>query len=183
MDRLPTMRAALALLAAVLLAGCERPPVETSQNGYRGTGMEQVVNPRLVARNASLNAVPESPAPASPDGPKAGQIYQNVKVLGDLSVAEFARNMISITAWVAPKEGCNYCHVGANFADDSKYTKVVARRMIQMTQHINADWKNHVATTGVTCYTCHRGNNVPANVWYKPLEKQPSSGVALGNKR
>ena len=26
-----------------------------------------------------------------------------------------------------------------------------------MTQHINADWKPHVAATGVTCYTCHRG--------------------------
>jgi photosynthetic reaction center cytochrome c subunit len=66
--------------------------------------------------------------------------------------------MAAITAWVSPQEGCNYCHNAENLADDSKYTKVVARRMLQMTQHVNADWKDHVADTGVTCYTCHRGN-------------------------
>ena len=27
-----------------------------------------------------------------------------------------------------------------------------------MVRHINTDWKTHVAETGVTCYTCHRGN-------------------------
>jgi photosynthetic reaction center cytochrome c subunit len=69
--------------------------------------------------------------------------------------------MTAMTAWVAPEQGCTYCHNPANFADDSKYTKVVARRMLEMTQHINADWKTHVAGTGVTCYTCHRGNPVP----------------------
>ena len=36
-----------------------------------------------------------------------------------------------------------------------------------MTQHINADWKPHVAATGVTCYTCHRGKAVPQQVWFK----------------
>eukprot|EP01041_Mallomonas_annulata_P041336 gene41336-65399_t len=45
--------------------------------------------------------------------------------------------------------------------------------MVEMTQHINADWKTHVAGTGVTCYTCHRGNPVPQNVWFKaPDSKQ-----------
>jgi len=39
--------------------------------------------------------------------------------------------------------------------------------MIQMTQHINADWQPHVAQTGVTCYSCHRGQPVPAQVWFK----------------
>jgi photosynthetic reaction center cytochrome c subunit len=72
--------------------------------------------------------------------------------------------MTAITSWVAPKEGCNYCHDLANLADDSKYTKVVARRMIEMTRHINADWKQHVAKTGVTCYTCHRGKPGPVRV-------------------
>ena len=38
--------------------------------------------------------------------------------------------------------------------------------MLQMTRHINADWKNHVGATGVTCYTCHRGQPVPANIWF-----------------
>jgi photosynthetic reaction center cytochrome c subunit len=79
--------------------------------------------------------------------------------------------MTQITAWVSPKEGCAYCHNVQNFAEDSKYTKIVARKMIEMTRHINGNWKNHVAETGVTCYTCHRGNPVPTNVWFTPLEQ------------
>ncbi len=50
-------------------------------------------------------------------------------------------------------------------ASDDVYTKVVARRMLQMTAHINAEWKRMSQATGVTCYTCHRGQPVPANAW------------------
>jgi len=170
----------LPLAALAVLAGCERPPIESVQTGYRGTGMQQLYNQRLLVTQASLNTAPEPAAAASADGPKAKDIYQNVKVLGELSVGEFARNMVSITQWVAPKEGCTYCHNAANFADDSKYTKVVARRMLQMTQHVNADWKSHVGATGVTCYTCHRGNPVPNQVWFAPADKR-STGALLGD--
>jgi photosynthetic reaction center cytochrome c subunit len=86
--------------------------------------------------------------------------------LGDLSGGEFIRLMTAMTAWVSPQESCIYCHNPANFAEDSKYTKIVARKMIQMTRQINSEYKNHVAETGVTCYTCHRGNPVPAQVWF-----------------
>jgi photosynthetic reaction center cytochrome c subunit len=114
-------------------------------------------------------------------GPKAKDVYQNVQVLGDLSVGEFARHMAAITQWVSPQEGCGYCHNLANLADDSRYTKVVARRMLQMTQHINADWKNHVGDTGVTCYTCHRGNPVPAQVWFAPADRKYAANSVMGN--
>jgi photosynthetic reaction center cytochrome c subunit len=169
-------------IAALLLTGCERPPIEVSQTGFRGTAMEQVYNPRILKAAAALNTPPAvAPAiAAQPGGPTAGATYQNVKVLGDLGVAEFARTMNAITEWVSPQQGCNYCHIEGNFADDSKYTKTVARRMLQMTQHINADWKPHVAETGVTCYTCHRGNPVPKEVWFGPVA-QKSAGGALGN--
>jgi photosynthetic reaction center cytochrome c subunit len=61
-------------------------------------------------------------------------------------------------------------------ASDDRYTKVVARRMIQMVRHLNTDWKAHVGATGVTCYTCHRGNAVPKNVWFiNPA--QPTTGL------
>ncbi len=45
------------------------------------------------------------------------------------------------------------------------YTKNVARVMIAMNQRVNENWKPHVAATGVTCYTCHRGKNVPEYAW------------------
>ena len=165
------------VLALSLLSGCERPPIETVQTGFRGTAMVQVYNPRTIAKQVPLNVAPEAPEAASADGPKAKDIYQNVKVLGDLSVAQFTRHMVSITQWVAPEAGCAYCHNLENLADDSKYTKVVARRMIEMTQRINSDWKQHVAETGVTCYTCHRGNNVPQQVWYAPKDRKYANSV------
>ena len=168
---------ALALTCVALLAGCERPPMETVQRGYRGTGMEQVANPRLVAAQIPLNTAPDALPEASAEGPKAAQIYQNVKVLGGLSAGQFVRTMTAITSWVAPEQGCVYCHNPANFADDSLYTKVVARRMLQMTQHLNSDWKPHVGSTGVTCYTCHRGNPVPAQVWFTEPEKGRPNGM------
>ena len=145
--------------------------------------MVEVYNPRKLATQAALNKAPvDTPyVPSSPDEPKAGKVYQNVKVLGDLGVGEFSRLMVSMTAWVSPDQGCTYCHAGNNFASDDMYTKVVARRMLQMTQHINKDWKSHVAETGVTCYTCHRGQPVPAQVWFtSPEQKQARSMV--GNK-
>ncbi|OYU27515.1 MAG: photosynthetic reaction center cytochrome c subunit [Burkholderiales bacterium PBB2] len=170
--------ASLSLGLLVLLSGCERPPVETVQRGYRGTGMEQVYNPRLLAEQAANNQAPEPLEAASPDGPKAGQIYQNVKVLGHLSVGEFSRTMVAMTNWVAPKQGCVHCHNVQNFADDSLYTKVVARRMLVMTQSVNSNWQTHVGKTGVTCFTCHRGEPVPKEVWFKPLEPKGANNFA-----
>ena len=167
-----------ALVAAALLAGCERPPVDTVQRGYRGTGMEQIYNPRLLAAQAPLNAMPADTPMAPADGPRASTIFKNVQVVGDTSVGEFTRLMVSMTAWVAPEQGCAYCHkAGEDFSSDALYTKVVARRMLQMTRHVNTDWKTHVAETGVTCYTCHRGKNVPDNVWFAPPVDPHAAGM------
>jgi photosynthetic reaction center cytochrome c subunit len=156
----------LGLASVVLLSACERPPMISVQHGYAGTGMVQVYNPRAVEQQIEDNKVPESSPPLPDDGPRAGQVYQNVKVLGDLSVGQFTRLMANMTAWIAPEQGCAYCHNPANLAEDSKYTKIVARKMVEMTQHINTDWKNHVGQTGVTCYTCHRGQPVPKEIWF-----------------
>ncbi len=168
-------------LALVLgLSACERPPVDSVQSGYRGTGMVQVYNPRTVVQQIPNNQPPESAPPAADAGPRARDIFKNVQVLGDLSVGAFTRHMAAITAWVSPAEGCAYCHNLAEMSDDSKYTKVVARRMLQMTQDINANWKTHVAGTGVTCYTCHRGLNVPAQIWTQAVPQDKRSDF-IGN--
>ena len=39
----------LAVCASLVTAACERPPVQMIQRGYRGTGMDQVYNPRTEA--------------------------------------------------------------------------------------------------------------------------------------
>lgn len=167
MRSLSSLWIAAAVVAVALLAGCERPPMDTVQLGYRGTGIQAVSNPRVLEPQAALNAVPEAlPAVPASGGPLAKDTYKNVKVLGDLEVGQFTRLMLAMSSWVAPEQGCVYCHNPAAFEEDTLYTKVVARRMLEMTRHINTDWQKHVAQTGVTCYTCHRGHPVPTNVWY-----------------
>jgi photosynthetic reaction center cytochrome c subunit len=171
--------------ATVLLAGCERPPIETVQRGFRGTGMVGIYNPRTQAAEESRNALPEAvaPVPAGPaGGPPVSSVYKNVQVLGDLSLGEFTRTMVAMTQWVAPEQGCAYCHnAAAGFESDSLYTKVVARKMLQMTRNVNTAWKSHVAETGVTCYTCHRGKPVPENVWFENPGQVPRSNYS-GNR-
>jgi photosynthetic reaction center cytochrome c subunit len=180
--RIGLFTAAVLAVVAVLLMGWERPPMKTAQIGYRGTGMEQVTNPRIAAKYLPANQVPAPVPPVPSEGPKASEIYKNVQVLGHLGVAEFTRLMVAITQWVAPPDQqCNYCHNPANLAEDSVYTKVVARKMLQMNLAVNTQWKSHVQETGVTCYTCHRGNAIPANVWTtQPLETRP--GGLLGQR-
>lgn len=145
------------------MSACEFGHRKIEQTGYRGTGADQIIaTKRLVAQT-----VPAPPY-ATPDdsGPRASETYQNVKVLGNVSTERFNHLMAAISTWIAPPEqGCNYCHNPNNMASDELYTKVVARRMLQMTININQNWTPHVKQTGVTCYTCHAGNVIPKNVW------------------
>jgi photosynthetic reaction center cytochrome c subunit len=176
-----SFRTSLALLGVASLLGlaaCEDQAVVSQQTGYRGTGMAQVFKAGADKDRRAVNVVPEAQPPAEAGGPKATEAYQNVQVLTDLSEAEFTRLMLAITEWVSPNEGCNYCHNPDNLAEDKLYTKIVARKMLQMTRHINADFKAHVAQTGVTCYTCHRGQPVPANVWYNNPGLPEAGGMA-----
>ena len=154
-------------LALFMLGGCERP--NTVQSGYRGTSQMQLYLPSSLAATDALHAVPE-PEPVDdpdPEAPRLDEVYKNVQVLTDLSVLDFSRLMQAMSTWVAPEEGCEYCHNPRNLASDEKYAKIVARQMLQMTRNINNTWKTHVGETGVTCYTCHRGQPVPSGDWFK----------------
>jgi photosynthetic reaction center cytochrome c subunit len=164
----PISYVAVAVLASLglFLGGCKEDRSVSTQTGYRGLGMVQIHNAAALASLDARNQPPDPIDPVDKSGTLASQAFQNVKVLGDLDQNELLRLMTAITEWVSPEQGCNYCHNPENLASDELYTKVVARRMIQMTQHINADWQKHVGETGVTCYTCHRAQPVPANVWF-----------------
>jgi photosynthetic reaction center cytochrome c subunit len=168
-------------LGAALLAGCNNPSTTSVQRGYRGTGMVQVFSPSTTAALADGNKIPFVAAiPAG--GPAAGTVFKNLKVLGDLDISQFTGLMGAITTWVAPQQGCIYCHAEGDLASDAKYTKVVARRMLQMTRQINSQWKTHVVATGVTCYTCHRGQPVPANIWFKDPGPKTAGGDMIGGR-
>lgn len=162
----------LITVASLIAPDWDLPPIDTIQTGYRGTGMATVLDRETQVALREANVPPESPYEPDPEGDRAGDIYENVQVLGDLSDDQFNHLMASITEWVSPEEGCNYCHNPANLASDDIYTKVVSRRMFQMTQNINAQWSDHVGGAGVNCYTCHRGNNVPEYIWFESHDAQ-----------
>ena len=178
------MTAAVAL--PLVLGACELGPKTVAQTGYRGTGMDQLRDPQSTLAQVPIPAN----AYATPDdsGPRAGETYQNVQVLKGVSTERFNHLMAQMNNWVAPQSGnpeqagCNYCHNPNNMASDEKYTKVVARRMIQMTQNINTNWTTHVKQTGVTCWTCHRGNAVPNYRWTMAAAGG-IPGTITGNKR
>ncbi|MCC5885155.1 MAG: photosynthetic reaction center cytochrome c subunit [Gammaproteobacteria bacterium] len=175
--------AGAAVLASLGLAGCELPTGKDSEQlGYRGTGMEQVTNARTEAQRAAANQAPPSLDPVEPAGPLAGDLYDNVKVLGDLTITEFNRLMNAMTEWVSPEAGCNYCHVPGDFADENIYTKVVSRRMLEMTKAVNEQWEAHVGDTGVTCYTCHQGQPVPEYVWFDDPGPRQAGGMAASRR-
>jgi photosynthetic reaction center cytochrome c subunit len=182
------MKAGLLAGLPLLLAGCEIGPKESQQQGFRGTGMVQINNPNMAVPAAVIpdEGYRDWAPDRSPDAERAGAFYENVQVLGDLSTDEFNRLMVAITAWVspegsAPNGGCNYCHNPENMASDEVYTKIVSRRMIQMNRAINVNWTGHVQKTGVTCYTCHRGQPVPANYWTSDPQSMARMGI-LGNR-
>ena len=159
----------LCALTLPWLGACHR--TESVQRGYRGQDSIEIYSEATKQKLDDINKYPKPLRKAKLTGPKASETYSNVRVLGDLSEQQFARTMLSIKAWVAPEEGCNFCHNAPDYTNDDKYTKRVARQMLTMTRHINTDWKQHVGATGVTCFTCHRGQAVPARTWYLTPEK------------
>ncbi|MGI4976914.1 MAG: photosynthetic reaction center cytochrome PufC [Janthinobacterium lividum] len=158
------------VVAAFALVGLgltfEGLPVTSIQLGFRGTDMISQYNPRTQRREVELNRLDEPQPEVEPSGEPSSKAYENVKVLGDVDSNEFLRLMAAYATWIAPTEGCAYCHSAVNMAEDTVYTKLVARRMTEMVRYINTNWGEHVGKTGVTCNTCHRGHGVPENKWF-----------------
>jgi photosynthetic reaction center cytochrome c subunit len=165
---------------------------DSLQTGPRGTGMSV---PEFKADLAKPDPTIEAMYTEDPYIPQGGEplakdIYQNVQVLGDVTEDNFNRVMLAITQWVAPEQGCAYCHGDValeEYGNDDLYTKVVSRRMIQMTQNLNDSWDGHVNANkqvGVTCYTCHRGQNVPSEIWFKlgTVSSRMGGWAAVQNK-
>jgi photosynthetic reaction center cytochrome c subunit len=168
-------------IAGVIVAGAFVVFVPTYTGVPRAAtevGFPQQVQFHGAAERAAVNQAPPPLPPAASGGPSAVETYKNVKVLTDVSAAEFMRLQTAITDWVSPKQGCAFCHEGNDFASDAKPAKAAARVMLQMTRHLNRDWTNHNAGAGVTCYTCHRGQPVPEKIWFPSTPKPQHPFIA-----
>ena len=120
-------------------------------------------------------------APVADDARPATQAFKNVKVLTDLNAGDFMRLQTAITAWVSPKQGCGFCHVGGDYASDANPHKAAARTMLAMTRHINTDWKSHVGAAGVTCFACHQGQPIPQEIWFQSPARRKFPTAEMGD--
>ena len=91
---------------------------------------------------------------AAPQKKGGGQPHKNLKLLKD---DEVRGAMGAFRSGLGVQ--CTFCHVQGDFASDENPKKEIARKMIVLVRDVNAkfpDGKEHV-----TCYTCHRGANMP----------------------
>jgi photosynthetic reaction center cytochrome c subunit len=108
----------------------------------------------LLLAGAAMFAQDAPPAPPKKGG--GGPPHKNLKILPDENIMGVMR---SYTAALGVGNNCMFCHVQGDFAADTNPKKEIARKMIKMVNDDNAifpDGKVHV-----TCYTCHRGKNIP----------------------
>jgi hypothetical protein len=82
--------------------------------------------------------------------------YTNLKIL------KSPENLMDVMRSfnLALRSDCAFCHTAPDFASDKRPMKAMARRMIQLTEGLSANFGNG----NVTCYTCHRGDQIPKNV-------------------
>jgi hypothetical protein len=84
---------------------------------------------------------------------QGAQPHKNLKVLKDEEVRTSMGGMRA-----ALGQSCDFCHVQDRASDDNP-KKLIARHMMEMTAHINSQFPD--GKVHVTCYTCHRGKNIP----------------------
>lgn len=102
-------------------------------------------------------------AQASDQQPRmAEDVFKNVQILKGIPVNQFMDTMGFFSA--ALGLNCISCHVAESLQDLDKFAEDVprkrtARRMITMVQNMNKS--NFGGRRALTCYTCHRGTQVP----------------------
>ena len=111
----------------------------------------------------------------------AGTIFKNVKLLGAVSADRFMAAMQSMQASLGRK--CVLCHLveQKDFPSDAKKEKQRARDMIRMNEEINR--RSFGGAIRVTCWTCHRGDEHPADMGFsrdlpEPFTKMPPEQLA-----
>ena len=90
---------------------------------------------------------------------KAKAPPKNLKIL----TPETYRPMMDVfvaSLGLQSKGGCTFCHVQGQMAPDENPKKDIARMMITMVRDLNSKFPGE-AKQHVTCYTCHRGDNMP----------------------
>lgn len=102
----------------------------------------------------------QQPPPPRP-GETSARYFKNIRVLKKLPADQLVPTMQHMSRSLGVR--CDFCHVvNANHTGyelDIKPAKEMARKMIVMTEGLNAHQK--ILDGKATCYMCHRGQPVP----------------------
>ncbi len=119
-----------------------------------------------VAAACVLPLVPAICQTAPQEKPQmAEDVFKNVQVMKGIPVNQFMDTMGFFAA--ALGLNCTGCHVAESLQDLAKFAediprKRMARQMIRMVDGINK--ANFGGRRALTCYTCHRGTQVPETI-------------------
>ena len=113
-----------------------------------------------VAPASGQAAAPAAPAAQKPQ--MSEDVFKNIQVLKGVPVDEFMDIMGFFAASLTLN--CTDCHGEESGGDWAKYAddpplKQTARKMILMVNAINKN--NFAGVRDVTCFTCHRGDEIP----------------------
>lgn len=136
----------------------------------RASSLNVVVVAAVIAGSIGAVVFAQGQAAQGRAGAPAGQAApQNLQVLPkNMTRQQVTQVMRTFTG--ALGVDCDHCHVGTlqeRFKDDNP-KKGIARKMITMTNAINAEMLKGLGTPAageskVTCFTCHRGAIKPLN--------------------
>jgi len=131
--------------------------------------MKFLVN-RVIARVAGwavmgLLAAISATAQQTEKSPMVEDVFKNVQVMKGIPVNEFMETMGFFSA--ALGLNCTGCHVAESLQDQSKFAEDVPRKrmsrvMITMVNNFNKT--GFSGRRALTCWTCHRGTQVPENI-------------------
>ncbi len=171
------------LVAAWLVSANQSSAVDSLQTGPRGTGMSVPEFKSDLGKPdpgiAGYMATRSDPVVPQGEEELAGDARENVPPgLEDLTVENYDRLIAAMRQWTG---------IPNLFEDMDSYQTSVGYTMIGMTQNLNENWDGHVnanAEVGVTCYTCHRGQPVPSDVWFdiSPVNERVEGWGAVQNR-
>ena len=139
----------------------------TCLTGVAGAQTTPAAKQTTPAKRPAATAAKGGPGgnPAGHSQEMAGTFFKNVTVLKNIPVDEFMDTMGFFAASLSLN--CIDCHVQesggnwARYADDTDL-KRMARKMVTMVNAINAN--NFGGSRSVTCWTCHRGGQIPTTI-------------------
>lgn len=159
-------------------------PYETKgmQTGPRGTGMSV----------QEFVAEIEAPDPTLADYLSADDITEEMTAaVSDAALAnvpptlegipedEFRELVVAMRSWTG---------IPDLLEDPDSYQTTVSYSMVEMVQNINENWIGHVGANGevgVNCYSCHRGQAVPSEIWFRiaPVHERAAEGWSAVQNR